>query len=64
MLAEAEASFEALAAVVMTVPLDVATQPGRLPWLDGQALVDLDPGRHLALHELDVRRWLAQETIS
>ncbi|MGZ8439052.1 MAG: hypothetical protein ACXWXR_11010, partial [Candidatus Limnocylindrales bacterium] len=58
-LAEADAVYDAFSAAVLALPVNDATDPERFDWLEGQALVDSDPGGHLAEHESDVRGWLA-----
>jgi Mycothiol maleylpyruvate isomerase N-terminal domain len=57
-LAEADAAYDDLVAAVQALPLDDAMDPARFRFLGGGALLDSDPGGHLALHEADVRRWL------
>ncbi len=58
LLADADAVYEDFIAAVRALPIDIATDPKRFPWLVGQALVDADFGGHLGEHEPDVRRWL------
>jgi hypothetical protein len=58
-LAEADATYDAFIAAIVALPLKDATDPERFDWLEGEALVDSDPGGHLTEHEQDVRRWLA-----
>ena len=60
-LADADRVYDDLIAAIRSLPLEVATDPNAIPSLGGQALVDADFSGHLALHEADVRSWLATE---
>ena len=59
LLAAADAVYDDFVAAVRALPLRQATDPTRFPWLEGEALVDVDFGSHLGEHEPDVRSWLA-----
>lgn len=59
-LAEADGIYDALIAAVAALPIDLATDPARFAWLEGQALVDVDFSGHLDEHEQEVRAWLAR----
>jgi hypothetical protein len=59
-LRESDAVYDDLVAAVQAFPIAALDNPGRFPWLEGAALGDFDPGVHLADHEPDVRRWLAE----
>jgi Mycothiol maleylpyruvate isomerase N-terminal domain len=53
-------SFERLAAGVEALPRDRFETPGAFPWLDGEAVRDVDPTSHFHdEHEATVRKWLA-----
>ena len=60
-LAEADASYQRLAAAVAALPEEDLTTPGRFAWMEGKPLVDGDFFGHLhEEHEPDIRAWLAQ----
>lgn len=59
-LADADASFDRLAAAIAALPEEDVTTPGRFAWLGDQALADVDFAGHLTEeHEPDIRAWLA-----
>jgi hypothetical protein len=59
LVGEYDASFDRLIAALESVPDDRLTDPGAIPWLEGQALVDVDFGDHLhEEHVPSVRAWL------
>ena len=59
-LAEADLSFERLAAAIAALPDADLTTPGRFTWMGGKALVDGDFFSHFhEEHEPSVRAWLA-----
>lgn len=58
LLAEADAVYDDFITAIRALPIDAVTEPGRFPWLEGEALADVDFGGHLDEHEPDVRRWL------
>jgi hypothetical protein len=59
LLADADAVYDDFIAAIRALPLSAITEPGRYPWLEGEALATADFGGHLDEHEPDVRRWLA-----
>lgn len=60
-LAEADASFDRLAAALAALPDEDVTTPGRFAWLEGQPLVTGDFFGHLhEEHEPSIRAWLAR----
>ena len=60
-LAEADASFERLAAAVAALPEEELTTPGRFAWMEGKPLVAGDFFGHLhEEHEPAIRAWLAR----
>jgi hypothetical protein len=63
-LVEVDGGYDAFIAAVKALPVDDAIDPARFDWLEGVALVDIDPGGHLDTHEPDVRRWLASAPAS
>ena len=59
-LAEADLSFERLAAAIAALPDADLTTPGRFAWMGGKALVDGDFFSHFhEEHQPSVRAWLA-----
>ena len=60
-LAEADATYDALIAAVNELPMEDLTNAQRFEWLEGEALANVDLGGHLDGHEPDVRRWLADQ---
>ncbi len=60
-LADADRSYERLAAAVAALPEEAVTTPGYFPWMEGRALADGDLFGHLhEEHEPDVEAWLAR----
>ncbi len=59
MLADADASFDRLAAAIAALPEEDVTPPGRFAWVGDEALADGDFAGHLDEHEPDIRAWLA-----
>ncbi|HEY5489486.1 MAG TPA: hypothetical protein VIK00_06565, partial [Candidatus Limnocylindrales bacterium] len=59
-LADAEAVYDDFVAAVRALPIDALTDSRRFTWLEGESLAEVDFGSHLALHEMDVREWLAR----
>jgi hypothetical protein len=60
-LADADRSYERLAAAVAALPEEAVTTPGYFPWMEGKALADGDLFAHLhEEHEPDVEEWLAR----
>ena len=57
-LADADASYDDLAAAINALTDEDLRDPDRFPWLTGTALEDVDFASHLRTHEADVRRWL------
>jgi hypothetical protein len=58
-LADADRSYERLAAAIAALPDDDLTTPGRFAWMGSEPLVDGDFFGHLhEEHEPDVRAWL------
>jgi Mycothiol maleylpyruvate isomerase N-terminal domain len=58
LLAEADAVYDDFIASIRALPIEDVTKPGRFPWLEGEALADVDFSGHLDEHEPDVRRFL------
>jgi hypothetical protein len=59
-LAEADQSYERLAAAVATVGDEDLLMPGRFAWMEGAPLVEADFFGHLhEEHEPSIRAWLA-----
>jgi hypothetical protein len=59
LLAEADASYERLAAALTAIPAATLTDPEGIPWLDGAAAVDVDWLSHLhEEHDASIRAWL------
>ena len=60
-LAEADASYQRLAAAVAALPEEDLTTPGRFAWMEGKSLAGGDLFDHLhEEHEPDIRVWLAR----
>ena len=60
-LAEADTSYQRLAAAVAALPEEDLTTPGRFAWMEGKPLADGDFFGHLREeHEPDIRAWLAR----
>ena len=60
-LADADQSYERLAAAVAALPEEAVVTPGYFPWMEGQALADGNLFGHLhEEHEPDVEAWLAK----
>jgi hypothetical protein len=64
-LAEWDASFDRLRAVVAALPDEALYDPAYFPWLEGTALIEALPGGFLGHfrdeHEQPLRAWLAVE---
>ena len=59
-LADADASYDRLAAAITALPDADVTMPGRFAWMEGGALADGDFFGHLhEEHEPSLRAWLA-----
>ena len=60
-LAEADASYQRLAAAAAALPEEDLTTPGRFAWMEGKPLADGDFFGHLhEEHDPDIRAWLAR----
>ncbi len=60
-LAEADASYQRLAAAVAALPEEDLTTPGRFAWMEGEPLAAADLFGHLhEEHEPAIRAWLAR----
>ena len=60
-LAEADASYDRLAAAIAALPDEDLASPVRFPWMEGKSLVDGDLFDHLhEEHEPSIRAWLAR----
>ena len=58
-LDDVDRSYEQLASAVAALPDDLVTRPDAFPWLDGEALVDVELFGHLHdEHEPALRAWL------
>jgi hypothetical protein len=61
-LQDADASYQRLATAIASLSEDDVTTPGRFPFLEGQALADVDSALFDHLHdehEPDIHAWLA-----
>ena len=59
LVADYDESFERLASVIERMPEHIATDPGGIPWMEGDALVDGDFTSHLHDEHLPaVQAWL------
>ena len=59
-LAAADASYVRLGAALAAIPAATLTDPDGIPWLDGEAAVDVDWLGHLHdEHDPSIRAWLA-----
>jgi hypothetical protein len=60
-LDDTDRSYERLARAVAALPRDVVTRRDALPWLEGDALADVDLFSHVHdEHEPAIRSWLAR----
>lgn len=60
LLDEADRSYERLAVALTSIPDDILSDPAGIPWLDGEAAVDIDWLSHLhEEHDASIRAWLA-----
>jgi hypothetical protein len=63
LLATADASYGRLAAALAAIPASVLRDPAGIPWLEGEAAVDVDWLSHYHdEHEASVRAWLASRS--
>jgi hypothetical protein len=60
-LDDVDRSYARLAKAVTALPEDLVTRPGALPWLEDQALADIELFGHLHdEHEPSIKAWLAR----
>lgn len=60
-LAAVDASYEALAAALGSLPSEVLTDPQGIPWLDGETALENDWLGHLHdEHDASIRAWLEE----
>lgn len=58
-LDDTDRSFDRLASAIAALPDDVLTRSDALPWLEGEAIADIDLFRHIHdEHEASIRAWL------
>ncbi len=61
MLDDVDRSYERLASAIGALPEEKVTDPGALPWLEGEALADIDLFSHVHdEHEPSIRAWLTE----
>jgi hypothetical protein len=60
-LDDVDLSYERLANAVAALPPEVVTDPTAFPWLEGEALADIELFEHVHdEHEPSIRAWLAE----
>ena len=60
LLAEADAVYDDFVAALEALPIEMATDPDRFAWMEGESIVDSDFSGHLGEHEPGVREWLGR----